>query len=1256
MKLLILFTVVLAALTARAATANLIYDTTARVVLPTNLFLKNQIITNRLIDGVSSSAIATNSAANKLAATNGTAVNLTFSQTPEAAAGSFLSADTTTLNVLGNSIPAGGTVSALSLAYGSLTATDLGLTQNLLANPSFNLCDVNWSSFAGWTVTNTVGVSYIGTTPTNIDESTIVLLDNSYNDVRGGETATQFADGLRHLICWWTIPHSAKRMAQTAAPAGTWTNLTWLGAGDIGSVGTTDSATLTFTNVIGSDIVVSYLGWATNFGATITVTIDGAAQDPINTASKAYGNREYVNGSDSNIPDRVGPYGNGKLDFCPQSVRYTGLGMSGHTVVITTSTTSNGGAYVLWVAGNGWTREAKTGPYAIMPSTPSQGTWTAGGSDARQASFNLQIAAEIRAAQASGLRVLYAPLSEAIIPATYVNDGVHWSNAGHRAAADAMLTPFYLDLPYAGALRVESSGSSGGGIGSFTSLTVTGTSDLNTLDTSGAATIGGNLTGEGRLLMLPTASVGGTAHRFGYGSTTNSSVEIYGSSTTLDKVLAIGGDYIVPRKNSDNTAADMRIGASGANVAVSGTLSVVSNTTIAGTLSAGATTINGDGIINGTGTVNGRLLALPAASSGGTPHRLGYGSVTNSSIILYSSDSSLDRLLTLTGNSITSTINSVGGAANLTIGSVGALVSIPSALSVGDTLDGVSGTEVAAGITYTVNQASGTGSSRGLNIAATTTALGSGTHRLINASDDGVDRFYLQTDGRLIVYSPNGTFPATFRGDAETNSRITLTYAQTLDRSMNITGNQIYVRDASGVTANNLSIAELASTTTIKGPVIMDSTATVTGVTTLAGGVSHSSYLRSPYTAVTTDTTLTDATTTANINDSAGNVTVTLPSAVGRAGQHYWLKKSNTSTNTVTLTAANAGTDYILDDLEAVVVESNDSVWHIKAGWSGASGISGSTGSTDNSLLRADGTGGSTLQASAVIIDDYTAATAPNVALKVDDGSTANIAAVITPKGTGAFIVGAKPDGTSTGGAARGSRAVDLQLYRTTAAQVASGANAMVWGSENTASGAGSTAGGLNSTASGGSSSTALGYYVTSSGGYGSLATGYGSVASGFASVSSGDGAISDKRGQWSISGGRPSGTGQNQTSIATVLNSTASTTPTVLFLDGSSARLTVPNDAFWTFTIMVSGTTATATAQRYAYKLEGCIGKGTTSASTSMPVAVTQTVIYEHDAGADVTATADTTNGSLSITVTAANATATRWSASVIWNQIGYP
>ena len=107
-------------------------------------------------------------------------------------------------------------------------------------------------------------------------------------------------------------------------------------------------------------------------------------------------------------------------------------------------------------------------------------------------------------------------------------------------------------------------------------------------------------------------------------------------------------------------------------------------------------------------------------------------------------------------------------------------------------------------------------------------------------------------------------------------------------------------------------------------------------------------------------------------------------------------------------------------------------------GGGASAGIGGSTGATDNAILRADGTGAATLQNSDLNIDDATTTTQNNVAITNQHSGQTNSALVLTPKGTGAFIVGPKPDGTSTGGNARGANAICVGP-RTSANQVAAG-------------------------------------------------------------------------------------------------------------------------------------------------------------------------------------------------------------------------
>jgi hypothetical protein len=206
--------------------------------------------------------------------------------------------------------------------------------------------------------------------------------------------------------------------------------------------------------------------------------------------------------------------------------------------------------------------------------------------------------------------------------------------------------------------------------------------------------------------------------------------------------------------------------------------------------------------------------------------------------------------------------------------------------------------------------------------------------------------------------------------------------------------------------------------------------------------------------------------------------------------------------------------------------------------------IGGGTGSTDNSILRSDGTGGATAQASGLTIADTVTAftsvsgdaatdiitvtgsafadgqrvrftsltggsglntttnyfiinaSGASFQLSTTQGGSAslfttnitagtlltghavqtfvqlenvasdtNSALVLTPKGAGAFVAGAAPDGSSTGGNARGDRAICLVSNRNANTQVASGSDSVAIGYRATASNLQSVA--LAGTASG---------------------------------------------------------------------------------------------------------------------------------------------------------------------------------------------
>jgi hypothetical protein len=344
------------------------------------------------------------------------------------------------------------------------------------------------------------------------------------------------------------------------------------------------------------------------------------------------------------------------------------------------------------------------------------------------------------------------------------------------------------------------------------------------------------------------------------------------------------------------------------------------------------------------------------------------------------------------------------------------------------------------------------------------------------------------------------------------------------------------------------------------------------------------------------------------------------------------------------------------------------------------SGLSG-TGSVDNAVLRADGTGGATLQNSAIVIDDLFTASPNNTVnftcLKPTGGTT-NVGLAIVPKGTGAFTL-AVPDGTAAGGNARGANAIDLQTSRGAASQVASGANSIVIGVSNVAVGDSNIAIG-NANAANNYDSVAIGKNNT--GGFGGVAIGWSNSAttSGVAmgqgcstssGVSMGQGcasssgialgeacsssaaaygqptgvqAVANKHGQRAMSSGRFSANGDAQISELIVRNATSNATQTELLLNGSSLRITIGNDTTWAFDCLIVARRTDADNESAAYRITGCIDRNTNAASTALVGSPTVTVISEDNAAWDVDAVADTANGSLNIRVTGEAGKSIRW------------
>lgn len=128
----------------------------------------------------------------------------------------------------------------------------------------------------------------------------------------------------------------------------------------------------------------------------------------------------------------------------------------------------------------------------------------------------------------------------------------------------------------------------------------------------------------------------------------------------------------------------------------------------------------------------------------------------------------------------------------------------------------------------------------------------------------------------------------------------------------------------------------------------------------------------------------------------------------------------------------------------------------------------------------------------------YTYSSKYGVKLTPNSAQT-NVDVVLNPKGSGG-ILAQQPDGTTTGGNNRGGGAVDLQIYRDNAAQVASGGGSFIGG------GYYNKATQTNNVVAGGSTNSSTGGYAAILGGQSNIASGSRStVCAGFTNTASSD-------------------------------------------------------------------------------------------------------------------------------------------------------
>lgn len=269
-----------------------------------------------------------------------------------------------------------------------------------------------------------------------------------------------------------------------------------------------------------------------------------------------------------------------------------------------------------------------------------------------------------------------------------------------------------------------------------------------------------------------------------------------------------------------------------------------------------------------------------------------------------------------------------------------------------------------------------------------------------------------------------------------------------------------------------------------------------------------------------------------------------------------------------------------------------------------------------------------------------------------------NIGLAFTPAGTGA-ISAHVPDNTAAGGNARGVAAVDLQIGRTAATKVASGAySAVLGGFDNAASGGYSVAAGSNSNASGGYAAV---FGRNSSAGLSSFAAGEHNAASGSWAFTVGESNTASGDYSW-IPGGRQATTrglvgayaygsslrsaqGDAQVIGQPVRRTTTDATPVSLATDGTPAATTimiVPDGAVMMCTALVVAKPSASITDGVGFDIEGLVYRsGSTTALLSIP---NSTAHGGNTLALAATFVANDTLEGLEIQVTGAAATTIYW------------
>ena len=204
--------------------------------------------------------------------------------------------------------------------------------------------------------------------------------------------------------------------------------------------------------------------------------------------------------------------------------------------------------------------------------------------------------------------------------------------------------------------------------------------------------------------------------------------------------------------------------------------------------------------------------------------------------------------------------------------------------------------------------------------------------------------------GALLLENPAKTQATTLQGGAVTANRtlnlpvvtgtdtlgaLNMIQTWTGNNTMKFGAGGVIIRNPASTFATKLEGGAVAANQTLNLPLITgtDTLASLGLAQTFTGGIKITGFSQnevgnktSGYTATTTDDVI-------YVDDSAGSVTITLPTAVGNDGKVFTIKKVVASTNTVTIAAAagqfiDGAANVVLNNAqEKLIIQSNGHYW-----------------------------------------------------------------------------------------------------------------------------------------------------------------------------------------------------------------------------------------------------------------------------------------------------------------------------------------